>query len=292
MAAITPDTPETSAELLKAAGKLNANYEEYYSQAYKTGFNDDARKMMLGQYNAMGRYFGDEKVAKAYLDVTLKEMDRLDKDSLGHVNVLKTKARFAEIAQLHPELAAAAEKYPLSESEKNFLKEREAKKAQQAAENGKQKSSKAKSAYRFDFKNVKDRAKEFIKGSKAYAAGKDLFKAAKEGAVKGWNEPGTAFWKEAFKKNVDAFKKNPKAFTATGAAAMFAGMGTMNPALAAAGASIMAAGAIQWAVSRVRNKVKLQESKKEGAQQENAPKRQTVDGANRVILSGSAKTGR
>ena len=75
--------------------------------------------------------------------------------------------------------------------------------------------------------SVKDKAKDFIKTSKSYAGGKNLFSKLKE--------------------KMETFaKENPKLLTAGGAAAMFAGIGSMNPQLAAAGAIVMSAGVKAW----------------------------------------------
>lgn len=118
--------------------------------------------------------------------------------------------------------------------------------------------------------------------------GQKLFAAAKEGAVKGWNEPG-AVWKDSFKAMVECVKKNPKTFTAGGAAAMFAGMGTMNPALAAAGTHCLTVGAISWAVSRVRDNINLSKGKKQTSVEKDVSKVKKNDGEKRFILRGSVK---
>lgn len=81
--------------------------------------------------------------------------------------------------------------------------------------------------------SVKDKAKDFIKGSKSYAGGKKLFTKIKD--------------------KIKTFaKENPKLLIAGGAAAVFAGIGTVNPELAAAGTIIMMVGIKEFS-ERLKN---------------------------------------
>lgn len=251
------DTPELSLKTLKMQKELFDGLEGF-------GHYCTSPEYRLDTYNKSTRYLGDEKIAKAYLEATLPEMKKIDIDGRSLVsdmleqNILKTKQRFAEIAVLHPHLAEAAKRFSLTAEEKAALAEKKAQYDAIMMPHQKNNYKKSRTTQSFELKNVKDKAKSFIKSSKAYAAGAKLFNAAKEGTVKGWNEP-SAGWKEGFKKNIEAFQKNPKLFAVGGAGAMFIGLETMNPPLAAAGTCIMTAAALQLMASKVRDKIKPQE---------------------------------
>lgn len=238
-----------ASDLLRAIGSLDIDTPELALRALQTqkelcsGLDGSSHhysfpEVRLAEYNKTVRYLGDEKIAKAYLEAALPEMEKLDKNDLQYGPALRTKAKFAEIATLHPNLASAAQKFPLSPEEKRVLEEEKNRRDESLyAQLQKGKSS----GRSFEQKNIKDKAKDFIIGSKLYSAGSKLFGRCKETALDAWNKP-LAVFKDIYKANMDVVHQNPKKTAFAGAAFMFAGMGTANPALAAAGASVMTAG--------------------------------------------------
>lgn len=209
------DTPELSLKTLKMQKELFDGLEG-------SGHYCTSPEYRLDTFNKSTRYLGDEKVAKAYLEATLPVMEKLDDVSsatdLLKQNMLKTKQRFAEIATLHPHLAEAAQKFPLTAEDKVALAEKKAQndaelKVQNDAiktphqENNHQKSDTKQS--------VKDKAKSFIEGSTVYAAGAKMFNTVREGVAKRWNEV-----KATIKEQ---FRKNPELFAIAGAGLLFAG---------------------------------------------------------------------
>ncbi|MBO5038047.1 MAG: hypothetical protein J6C85_01120 [Alphaproteobacteria bacterium] len=278
LASIKPATPEMSALMLETATKLNSDRDAFLE---RRGIEYECKpELRLREYNKMGKYFGDEKVAKAYLAAALPEIEKMGlADYKGAVG-LETRMRFEEIAKLHPELADAVKVHQLSSDERAFCEK---------LRSGKQSKANTQSSKKirdFDFKNVKDKAKEFVKGSKAYATGRNLFNQVKEGTLNAWNNPKNVV-KNVFVENMRMLKENPKRFTVGGAAAMFAGFETLNPPLVAAGAAIMTAGAMQWAASKVKEKI----APKKG-DEEKSFKIPGEHGLNNVVLGKSYKEGR
>lgn len=227
----------------------------------------------LETYNKSTRFLGDKKVAETYLNAALSEMKRVSSVSSFYGDeaeiLLQTRKKFDDIAKLHPDLAAAAKQYPLTEEDKKILAERDKQRTEEIAKQVKSLSQDSdkrnstphaeKTIRKFDLKNIKDKAKDFIKGSKAYAAGKGLFAECRKAAIDSWNNPASPF-KEIYQKNVQALKQHPKEAVVAGAIAMFAGMGTANPALAAAGASILTAGVLALSKNKEKteNKANIQ----------------------------------
>ncbi|MBO5441572.1 MAG: hypothetical protein J6A09_03305, partial [Alphaproteobacteria bacterium] len=82
-------------------------------------------------------------------------------------------------------------------------------------------------------------------------------------------------------------KENPRKYTVGGAAAIFVGFETLNPPLVAAGAAIMTAGAMQWAASKVKEKI----VPKKG-DEDKSFKIPGEHGLNNVVLGKSYKEGR
>ena len=188
LASIKPATPEMSALMLETAMKLNSDRDAFLE---RQGIEYECKpELRLREYNKMGKYFGDEKVAKAYLAATLPEIEKMGLADYKGIVGLETRMRFDEIAKLHPELAGVVKVHQLSSDERALIEKL------RGGEQSKADTHSSKKMRNFDFKNVKDKAKTFVAGSKAYAAGKDLFKRVKDETVKAWNNPKNACLKK------------------------------------------------------------------------------------------------
>lgn len=250
--ATTYDHQAVASDLLRAIRSLDIDTPELALKALQTqkelcsgldgsGHHYSFPEVRLAEYNKTARYLGDEKIAKAYLEAALPEMEKLDKNDLQDGRALRTKAKFAEIATLHPNLASAAQKFPLSPEEKRVLEEEKNRRDESLYAQYAQLQKGKSSGRPFEQKNIKDKAKDFIIGSKLYSAGSKLFDRCKKTALDAWNKPLATF-KDIYKANMDVVHQNPKKAAFVGAAFMIAGMETANPAMAAAGASVMTAG--------------------------------------------------
>ncbi|MBP3686838.1 MAG: hypothetical protein J6J35_00560 [Alphaproteobacteria bacterium] len=278
LASIQPATPEISVLMLETAMKLNSDRDAFLE---RQGIEYECKpELRLREYNKMGKYFGDEKVAKAYWAATLPEIEKMGLADYKGIVGLETRMRFEEIAKLHPELAGVVKVHQLSSEERAFCEKL------REGEQSKADTHSSKKMRNFDFKNVKDKAKTFVAGSKAYAAGKDLFKRVKDETVKAWNNPKNVV-KDVFVENMRVLKENPRKYTVGGVAAMFVGFETLNPPFVAAGAAIMTAGAMQWAASKVKEKI----APKKG-DEEKSFKIPGEHGLNNVVLGKSYKEGR
>lgn len=251
-AAIPVETPEMAEKLLQTTHELFSMKSGNAVSAFE-----------LETFAKQGRFLGDKKVAAAYVDATSDSFSKLD---TPYDSALPALEKYKGIVQDHPEMSekifetvsALKEKFPdnpyygsccdeimrcISSHEKvnNNLKDKakafvKTDAEKQTVSNGLRFQTRESaspfienvSSVKNKKPSVKDKASDFIKSSKAYTGGKNLFVDLKN-------------------KMQEAIKENPKLFTAGGMAAVFAGIGTVNPQLAAAGAVVMMAGAKAWA---------------------------------------------
>lgn len=249
------DTPELSLKVLQTQTEL-------YSGLDDTGCYRSFSEARLDGYNKTTRYLGDEKIAKAYIRAVLPELRKTSEEAHSTSAVMYTKAKLEEIAKLHPGLAGPSKMFPLSSKERDVLtKEKETRDAELYEQVRKLTNGNTKKTNReFNFKNVKDKAKDFAIGAKAYSAGKKLFSFCKEAVVDSGNSLLNEF-KDIYKTNLEVLKQNPKVAAVAGAAVVFAGMGTANPAMSAAGACIMTAGILN--MKKGAEKAKSNEGKRQ-----------------------------
>ena len=269
---IPVETPEMAAKLIKTTSDL------FEMKSY-----GGVAKFQLDTFAKQGRFLGDKKVAEAYLDATSKSFSKLDTTYDSCVSALE---KYKSIVADHPEMAAKvldtvsmlqdrfadnpywkettndilkaiADNPRIDTNTRNSSKDRlpNLETPQPIAHNGLQMARTEPKSNKSENKtpsrpSVKDKAKDFIKTSKSYAAGKKLFSKLNE--------------------NLETIvKENPKMCTAGGAVAMFAGISSMNPQLAAAGAIVMAAGIKAWSdklknmrgLGKSNNSTKIQPSK-------------------------------
>jgi len=248
-ASIPVESPEMAAKLIKTTSDL-----------FEMRSDGAIAQFQLDTFAKQGKYLGDKKVAEAYLDATSKSFSKLDTPYDSCVSALE---KYKSIVADHPEMAAKvlgtvsmlqdrfadnpyykeatndilkaiADNPRIDTNTRNSSKDRlpNLETPQPVAHNGLQMARTEHQSNQSENKtttrpSVKDKAKDFIKTSKSYAGGKNLFSKLKE--------------------KMETFaKENPKLLTAGGAAAMFAGIGSMNPQLAAAGAIVMSAGVKAW----------------------------------------------
>ncbi len=271
-ATIPAESPEMAAKLIKTTSEL-----------FEMRSDGAIAQFQLDTFAKQGKYLGDKKVAEAYLDATSKSFSKLDTPYDSCVSALE---KYKSIVADHPEMAAKvldtvsmlqdrfadnpyykeatndilkaiADNPRIDTNTRNSSKDRlpNLETPQPMAHNGLQMARTEPQSNKSENKtttkpSVKDKAKDFIKTSKSYTGGKNLFSKLKE--------------------KMETFaKENPKLLTAGGAAAMFAGIGSMNPQLAAAGAIIMSAGVKAWSdklkdmrgLGKSSNSAKIQPSK-------------------------------
>ena len=250
-ATIPVETPEMAAKLINTTSTL-----------FEMRSDGATAKFQLETFANQGRFLGDAKVADAYLEATSKSFSKLDTPYDSGLEALK---KYKGIVQQHPEMSEKIldtvnmlqNKFPdnpyykecidnimhsitTNERINNDTKERaktsiNQEKQQinthtslqmQTSEQNLENHSQAMTS-KNKRPSVKEKATDFIKNSKTYAGGKNLF--------------------SDIKNKISAFvKENPKSLTAGGAIAMFAGIGSMNPQLAAAGAIVMSTGLKAW----------------------------------------------
>ena len=271
-ASIPVESPEMAAKLIKTTSEL-----------FEMRSDGAIAQFQLDTFAKQGKYLGDKKVAEAFLDATSKSFSKLDTPYDSCVSALE---KYKSIVADHPEMAAKvldtvsmlqdrfadnpyykeaandilkaiADNPRIDTNTRNSSKDRlpNLETSQTVAHNGLQMARTEPKSNQSENKtpsrpSVKDKAKDFIKTSKSYAGGKNLFSKLKE--------------------KMETFaKENPKLLTAGGAAAMFAGIGSMNPQLAAAGAIVMSAGVKAWSdklkdmrgLGKSNNSAKIQPSK-------------------------------
>lgn len=269
---VEPSSPEVSVKMLKMEKELFDGLKE-------SGHSFEAGILQLEKYNHAARYFGDEKVADAYMAAADKALYKVKGWDLGADGLVEnTMKKYTEIAALHPKYAEEcfdAGKYVMREVGKNFsdpefLKQTAQsvanvydglannprvdpnirKQAQNAGDLLKRKYALDKETNTIETTgkiqnsvNDKQKAQDFVKNGKSYSGGNNLFDRIKK------------FAKDDFKKTFEFAQNNPKALMGAGAAAMFTGMGTANPALTAAGAAIMTYGFCRQQIAKVKQKM-------------------------------------
>ncbi len=269
---VEPSSPEVSVKMLKME-------KELFDGLKGSGHSFEAGKSQLEIYNHAARYFGDEKVADAYMagaDKALYKVKGLDLGADGLVE--NTMKKYTEVAAFHPKYAEEcfdAGKYVMREvgkefSDPEFLKQTAQnvvnvydalannprvdpnirKQAQNAGDLLKRKYALDKETNAMETTrkvqnsvNDKQKAQDFVQSGRSYSGGNNLFDRVKK------------FVKDDFKKTFEFAQNNPKALMGAGAAAMFTGMGTANPALAAAGAAIMTYGFCRQQIAKVKQKM-------------------------------------
>ena len=271
-ATIPVESPEMAAKLIKTTSDL-----------FEMRSDGAIAQFQLDTFAKQGKYLGDKKVAETYLDATSKSFSKLDTPYDSCVSALE---KYKSIVADHPEMAAKvldtvsmlqdrfadnpyykeatndilkaiADNPRIDTNTRNSSKDRlpNLETPQPMAHNVLQMARTEPQSNKSENKapsrpSIKNKAKDFIKTSKSYTGGKNLFSKLKE--------------------KMETFaKENPKLLTAGGAAAMFAGIGSMNPQLAAAGAIIMSAGVKAWSdklkdmrgLGKSNNNAKIQSSK-------------------------------
>lgn len=269
---VEPVSPEVSVKMLKMEKELFDGLEG-------SGHRFEAGKSQLEMYNHAARYFGDEKVADAYMAGADKALYKVKGSDFGADGLVEnTMKKYMEVATLHPKYAEEcfdAGKYVMREVSKNFSDPEFLKQTAQSVTNvydglannprvdpdirrqAQNAGDLLKRKYALDKEintiettgkvqnsvNDKQKAQDFVKNGKSYSGGDNLFDRVKK------------FVKDDFKKTFEFAQSNPKALVGTGATAMFAGMGTANPALAAAGAAIITYGFCRQQIARVKQKM-------------------------------------
>ena len=260
-ATIPVESPEMAAKLIKTTSEL-----------FEMRSDGAIAQFQLDTFAKQGKYLGDKKVAETYLEATSKSFSKLDTPYDSCISALE---KYKGIVADHPEMAAKVldtvsmlqDRFvdnpyykevtndilkAIADNPKIDINTRNSSKDRlpnlETSHNGLQM---AKTEPQIKKRaSIKDKAKDFIKTSKSYAGGKNLFSKLKE--------------------KMETFaKENPKLLTAGGAAAMFAGIGSMNPQLAAAGAIVMSAGVKAWSdklkdmrgLGKSNNSAKIQPSK-------------------------------
>ena len=290
---VEPESPELSAKLLNMQKELFAGIDGSGHYFENEGYR-------LETYNKAARYFGDEKVADAYMGATEKEVYKVkgregaypaDTDIAAYN---KTMHNYRQVAADHPQYAESC-----FEAAKHIMREMNRSKTGNAvaaevagvydavASNPKVDEELRKSAkYQSEILKRKyglekempahavgkEQVADFVNKSKSYSGGSKLFDKVK------------AYLKDRIDKDVAFFRDNPKLMATVGGMAMLTGVGTGNPALAAAGATVMTAGFCHWKSDKLKDKVAHKEQTADGA-----AKTRKVDGDVYQVLNAKSR---
>ena len=291
---VEPESPELSAKLLNMQKELFAGIDGSGHYFENEGYR-------LETYNKAARYFGDEKVADAYMSASEREVYKvkgLEKefpsdDAVAAYN--QTMHNYRQVATDHPQYAEdcfEAAKHIMREMNKSKTGSAVAaevagvydavannpKVDEELRKSAKYQSEILKRKYGLEKEMPahpvgKEQTADFVRKAKSYSGGSRLFDKMK------------AYFKDCIEKNIAYLKDNPKQAATIGGLSMLAGMGTGNPALAAAGATIMTTGFCHWKSSRLKDKLTNKEAVAE-------PKERTAGGAAFQILNTKSKRGR
>ena len=291
---VEPETPELSAKLLNMQSELFASIDGSGHYIENAGYR-------LETYNKSARYFGDEKVADAYMHASEKEVYKFkggennypSDDAIAAYN--QTMHNYRQVATDHPQYAEScfeAAKYMMREMSKSGTGNTMAvevagvydavagnpKVSEELRQSAKYQSEILKRKYGLEKETPahpvdKEQTADFVNKAKSYAGGSKLFDKVK------------TYFKDCVEKNIDVLKDNPKLAATVGGLSLLAGMGTGNPALTAAGATIMTAGFCYWKSAKLKEKTTHKEAEAES-------KVPTFDAATIQMLNTKSKGGR
>lgn len=289
LACVEPDSPELSVKLLTAEKELFDRRDKYMEDFKGTSGYEDHWFRKLETCNKSARYFGDEKVADAYMAMADEALYK-NSENFGRRGFLeKTMHNYRQVAADHPKYASdclEAAKFVMRTVRKKYSYSQEF--VQKTARNvvgvydaiannpkvdeeirrqAKMDSDYLKRKYGLDkeAKTTEATAQQQQTASKPEKAKRNskvqefVNKAkAYAGGAKLFDRIKETVQKD-WKRQVEFLKNNPNKVMGAGAAAMLIGMETANPALAAAGAAIMTYGFCQKKLSSLKNKVSKKE---------------------------------
>lgn len=289
LACVEPDSPELSVKLLTAEKELFDRRDKYMEDFKGTSGYEDHWFRKLETCNKSARYFGDEKVADAYMAMADDALYK-NSENFGRRGFLeKTMHNYRQVAADHPKYASdclEAAKFVMRTVRKKYSYSQEF--VQKTARNvvgvydaiannpkvdeeirrqAKMDSDYLKRKYSLDkeAKTTEATAQQQQTASKPEKAKRNskvqefVNKAkAYAGGAKLFDRIKETVQKD-WKRQVEFLKNNPNKVMGAGAAAMLIGMETANPALAAAGAAIMTYGFCQKKLSSLKNKVSKKE---------------------------------
>lgn len=289
LACVEPDSPELSVKLLTAEKELFDRRDKYMEDFKGTSYYESHYFHKLETCNKSARYFGDEKVADAYMAMADDALYK-NSENFGRRGFLeKTMHNYRQVAADHPKYASdclEAAKFAMRTVRKKYSYSQEF--VQKTARNvvgvydaiannpkvdeeirrqAKMDSDYLKRKYGLDkeAKTTEVTAQQQQTASKPEKAKRNskvqefVNKAkAYAGGAKLFDRIKETVQKD-WKRQMEFLKNNPNKVMGAGAAAMLIGMETANPALAAAGAAIMTYGFCQKKLSSLKNKVSKKE---------------------------------